>query len=131
MRLLLWHVDYIRVKTKEKALRNPPDGPWDLEEENCLVAFIAGERGDSNLTDRAKGEILTVMKNLGVNKVVLYPYVHLTQNPSSPREAYAQLLELEKALAEETEVKRAPFGWYKSFEVKVKGHPLSELSRKL
>ena len=26
-------------------------------------------------------------------------------------------------------VKRVPFGWYKSFEVSCKGHPLSELSR--
>ncbi|NCO18137.1 threonine--tRNA ligase, partial [Candidatus Pacearchaeota archaeon] len=29
------------------------------------------------------------------------------------------------------EVSRAPFGYYKSFELKVKGHPLSELSREI
>nr|QNO53329.1 threonine--tRNA ligase [Methanosarcinales archaeon ANME-1 ERB6] len=29
------------------------------------------------------------------------------------------------------DVKRAPFGWYKSFTLRCKGHPLSELSRKI
>jgi hypothetical protein len=28
-------------------------------------------------------------------------------------------------------VKRAPFGWYKSFKISCKGHPLSELSREI
>ncbi|KAF5414305.1 MAG: Threonine--tRNA ligase [Candidatus Methanophagaceae archaeon] len=29
------------------------------------------------------------------------------------------------------EVKKAPFGWYKAFTLRCKGHPLSELSRKI
>ena len=36
--------------------------------------------------------------------------------------------ELEK---EKFKVTRAPFGYYKEFELKVKGHPLSELSREI
>ena len=28
----------------------------------------------------------------------------------------------------ESTVKRAPFGWYKQFEIRAKGHPLADLS---
>jgi threonyl-tRNA synthetase len=37
---------------------------------------------------------------------------------------------IEEALKKEGfSVKRSPFGWYKGFDIKCKGHPLSELSR--
>ena len=35
----------------------------------------------------------------------------------------------EKALKKDYKITRAPFGWYKSFNISCKGHPLSELSR--
>jgi hypothetical protein len=38
---------------------------------------------------------------------------------------------LEKELSKKHKVIRAPFGYYKTFELKVKGHPLSELSREI
>ncbi|MFB6216222.1 MAG: threonyl-tRNA synthetase editing domain-containing protein, partial [Candidatus Aenigmatarchaeota archaeon] len=34
-------------------------------------------------------------------------------------------------LEQEYEVHTAPFGWYKEFEIHVKGHPLAELSRQI
>ena len=37
----------------------------------------------------------------------------------------------EKELKKSFKVTRAPFGYYKEFELKVKGHPLSELSREI
>ncbi|MBI4983483.1 hypothetical protein HZC32_02465, partial [Candidatus Woesearchaeota archaeon] len=37
--------------------------------------------------------------------------------------------EAEKILSRECQVTRAPFGWYKAFNISCKGHPLSELSR--
>jgi len=39
------------------------------------------------------------------------------------------MIEAEKILKNSYHVERAPFGWYKSFELSCKGHPLSELSR--
>ncbi|MHA2274655.1 MAG: threonine--tRNA ligase, partial [Candidatus Kariarchaeaceae archaeon] len=70
--------------------------------------------------------------DLKVDNLVLYPWVHLTSTPSRPdialkvmKQVEVNMLELDRF----SELKRAPFGWYKGFTVKVKGHPLSELSR--
>ncbi|MBU2503476.1 MAG: threonine--tRNA ligase, partial [Nanoarchaeota archaeon] len=66
---------------------------------------------------------------VGVKSVVIYPYAHLSSNLSSPDVASEVLEKAESALAKSFKVVRAPFGYYKEFELKVKGHPLSELSR--
>ena len=65
-------------------------------------------------------------------RVMVYPYAHLSSDLSSPELAVAALQNLESSLSSAGyEVKRAPFGWYKSFTVTCKGHPLSELSRSI
>jgi threonyl-tRNA synthetase len=69
---------------------------------------------------------------LKTKNVVLYPYAHLSKKLGDPETAIKILKETEKELQEEKfNVSRAPFGYYKSFELKVKGHPLSELSREI
>ncbi|OYT63306.1 threonine--tRNA ligase [Methanosarcinales archaeon ex4484_138] len=70
-----------------------------------------------------------VKKKLGVGRVVLYPYAHLSSDLSSHDVAVSVLKGLETGLDSDFEVMRAPFGWYKGFTLKCKGHPLSELSR--
>ncbi|MCX6777302.1 MAG: threonine--tRNA ligase [Candidatus Micrarchaeota archaeon] len=58
--------------------------------------------------------------------------MHLTPTPSSPDVAVKVLQGMEHFLdSKDFQVIRAPFGWYKSFDVKCKGHPLSELSREI
>ena len=58
-------------------------------------------------------------------KIVLYPYAHLSSNLGNPELAMKILEEAEKELKKKKfEVVRAPFGYYKEFELKVKGHPL-------
>ena len=42
-----------------------------------------------------------------------------------------KIAEIEEKLKEKFNVGRAPFGWYKSFKISCKGHPLSELSREI
>src|SRR3990167_1511863 len=61
--------------------------------------------------------------------IVLYPYAHLSSKLSSTDVALKTLEEAEKILAQDFKVTRAPFGYYKTFELKCKGHPLSELSK--
>ncbi|MBI2665154.1 threonine--tRNA ligase [Candidatus Woesearchaeota archaeon] len=60
---------------------------------------------------------------------MLYPYAHLSSALSAPKIAENFLKDAEQLLSTKYKVTRAPFGWYKSFEMKCKGHPLSELSR--
>src|SRR5947209_9381384 len=61
---------------------------------------------------------------------MVYPYAHLSTSLASREPAISILKALEEKLAQKGyEVSRAPFGWYKSFTISAKGHPLSELSR--
>jgi threonyl-tRNA synthetase len=55
----------------------------------------------------------------------------LSSNLASPEKAVEVLDETEKLLGKTFKVLKAPFGYYKEFELKVKGHPLSELSREI
>ncbi len=69
-------------------------------------------------------------KQVQAKNVVLFPYAHLSSNLASPSLALDILNETAKSL-KGFKVIQAPFGHYKEFEIKVKGHPLSELSREI
>ncbi len=131
MRLILLHSDRIWVEPRKKALKDakPAKG---LEVEDCLVVFTAFEERDEagDPIPNAVKEILDIMGKIKANKVVIYPWVHLTSSPSSSLYAEKMFNELYNALeAEDVTTYLAPFGYYKEFEIHVKGHPLAEWSR--
>ncbi|MDI9644915.1 MAG: threonine--tRNA ligase [Candidatus Verstraetearchaeota archaeon] len=136
MRLLLIHADYIEFTALEPAVPNPEEvknaGKKERVEE-CLVAFTTVEKPDEesprDVAERAAALILEHARTVGAKRVVLYPYAHLSSNLSRPDAAMEVLEQVEESLRGAVEVTRAPFGWYKSFEIRCKGHPLSELSR--
>ena len=135
MKVLLLHVDYIRFKPLKKALRKI-ESLSDKEKEGgeareAMVVLTAVEKGDSNVQEVVKSlvkEVKDVAGQVKAKNVVLYPYAHLSNDLSSPEIAVKVLEEAEKELKKFFKVERAPFGYYKEFEMKVKGHPLSELS---
>ena len=133
MRALFLHSDYIKVKPKVPALKER-DEPVELNvEPNVLVVFISVEKEDNENTVKALiDEILNIKEKVMAEKVVLYPYAHLSKNLANPKKA-RELLNLAYQLLKEKgiETYKAPFGWYKEFEIKVKGHPLAELSREI
>ena len=133
MKILQLHVDFIEYKPIKKELASAEEigEPVPVRKENLLVLFTAVEKGDDvELGDRAILEAKKFAQNLKVNSVLIYPFAHLSQNLSSPSEAFEVLKSMEnKAKSEGLETFRAPFGWNKSLEVKVKGHPLAEMSR--
>jgi len=135
MRLLLIHSDHIEYEARKKTPVAEEDiTPRDALDE-ALAVFCAVESADEEdidgVVDRAVREIADTAANLDVNAVMLYPYAHLSSDLSSPNAAVEALKKIEAGLIEEgtLTVKRAPFGWYKSFTLACKGHPLSELSR--
>lgn len=82
------------------------------------------------VAEAAKNSIVDVLGKLKENRVMLFPFAHLTSTLSSPQVALQILLSLEEALKKESfTVKRAPFGWNKEFDIKSKGHPLAVLSK--
>jgi threonyl-tRNA synthetase len=133
---LALHVDYIKVKPMDKAFESAEELNDDLKEvsmEEALVVFLASEVGDSeDVVFAMVKQIKEQMERINCKNVLVYPYVHLTDNPSNPSLAYSLTIKTEEELRKlNYNTKRAPFGWYKSFELKVKGHPLSELSKRV
>ncbi|MBX4196027.1 threonine--tRNA ligase [Candidatus Pacearchaeota archaeon] len=133
MRIITLHCDYIKFKPLKKALKSVEDLK-DMKEKvvkDPLVVLTAVEEGDNDQT--IKHLIASIKKTAGEVKakhIVLYPYAHLSSNLAKPDTALGYLVEAEAVLKKEGfEVTRAPFGYYKEFELKCKGHPLSELSR--
>ncbi|MTK63220.1 MAG: threonine--tRNA ligase [Methanobacterium sp.] len=136
MRILLIHSDYLKYKTKSKTriAEKIPEDKKQGEYENTLVVFTAVEKEDEKnpdiVVENAIKEINDVFGKVGAQIVAVYPYAHLSSSLSSPDMAKQILSNMETGLASlGVNVKRVPFGWYKSFEVACKGHPLSELSR--
>ena len=104
--------------------------------ENALVVFVTVEDVDvaniEDVVEQAVEDIVNVAEKIRAERVVIYPYAHLSQRLAPPVAARKVLELLESRLAErlgETRVHRAPFGWYKEFQIHCYGHPLAELSR--
>ncbi len=134
MRLLLIHSDYIEYEAKKKTKMAEENAVLQDREEDALTVFCAVESIDEEDLDgvilQAIGEIDRTAEQVKADKIVVYPYAHLSNDLASPETAIAVLNALKAGLeAEGYAVKRAPFGWYKSFKISCKGHPLSELSK--
>jgi len=138
MKILLLHTDYIKFKALKKALKSIGELSEKEKEEHlvkeALVVLTAVEKRDSDtkkIVEKLVESIADVVKQVKAERVVLYPYAHLSSDLASPEQAIEVLNEAEKELKKKFDVVKAPFGYYKEFEFKVKGHPLSELSREL
>ncbi len=138
MKTLNLHVDYIKFRALKKAINRIADlsenEKQEKEMKDALVVLTAVETPDTQnqeeIVHKLTDNIKEIAKQVNVKNIVLYPYAHLSSNLASPEIAPRILEKAEKALiAGKYNVLRAPFGYYKEFELKVKGHPLSELSR--
>jgi threonyl-tRNA synthetase len=134
MKILFIHADWIEWLPKTKAIKLAEETAKKAVRVNePLVAFIAVEKGDSKNVEqtvaRTIKEILDVVDKVKAKRVVLYPYAHLSSNLAEPDDGLKILKAIEVGLKEKIDTVRAPFGWYKGFEIKCKGHPLSELSK--
>lgn len=129
MRLLQLHSEYVeytpiseeigdaeKIKVETKKLRN------------LVVVFICIEKNDNKkIVDKALKEIKIYLEQIKVNKLLIYPYAHLSSDLATPKQAFELIRELEeRAKNVIDDVQRAPFGWTKSFNISVKGHPLAE-----
>jgi threonyl-tRNA synthetase len=139
LRILLIHADRFSYEVREKAIDYPEPLTNDRVKgffNDVLVVFVSVEKDDElnieEIVDSASKSIIDVAGRIGVNSIVLYPYAHLSSNLAPPKVAIDILVRLEESLrGGGVSVHRSPFGWYKQFEIKCKGHPLSELSRSI
>ena len=137
MRTLLIHADSFEYRLKEKT-KMAED--WSEDQKSAsfrevLVVFVTVEKRDSDIdaiARQAADDIAEVVGSVKAERVVIYPYAHLSSNLADPSQAIEVLKALVSRISEKgIEIHRAAFGWYKSFDIKCKGHPLSELSREI
>ena len=140
MKILSLHCDYIKFKPLKKALKEPEQLDKKREQltevKDPLVILTAVEKQDESNPNIIKDyieNIISLASQVGAKNIVLYPYAHLSPSLSSPQFALKTMENTEKELlnTKKYNVTRAPFGYYKEFELKCKGHPLSELSRSI
>ena len=130
MRILQLHCDKIEYTPIKKEISVAEDvEPTTVELDEVVVCFVAIEKGDDeHVVQNSVSQIKESMEKIGSKKLLLYPYAHLSANLASPSTALAILKSLEENF-EGIDVSHAPFGWTKSYQVKVKGHPLAESSK--
>jgi len=139
MRILLIHANRFSFRvTGETAVAMPSElekAGSEGEVSESLVVFVAAEKGDDANVESVVSQVIEGVSSLadqvGTDQLVVYPYAHLSSTLSSPRVAVRLLDEICQELQslDRYKILRAPFGYYKSFDISCKGHPLSELAK--
>jgi len=132
MRILQTHSDWIEYEPIQKEIAQAEDVEKKVYKLNdVLVVFTAVEAGDNeNVGKKAIDEIKEFLEKLKANRILIYPFVHLSNNPAKPNDALKILKSMGSyAKSLEIETYRAPFGWNKRITNAVKGHPLAEQSK--
>ncbi len=137
MRLLMIHVDSFTCRVTERGRSRVYEEPAEkcIFLEEGIVLLVSVEKEDEGnleeVCEEAVLEIGKIAKNLKVKDLLLHPFAHLFGKLSSPEDAVEGLVTLAGKLEEEGfHVKRTPFGWFHTLEIKAKGHPLSRVSRR-
>ncbi|WP_303645985.1 threonyl-tRNA synthetase editing domain-containing protein, partial [Halorussus litoreus] len=149
MRLLFVHADRFAFEASgaaeaENEASDASEGEPDGEEsadastagrmDECVVAFVAVERTDAvdldATVENAAAEVRGLADRLGVRRVALYPAASLSDDPADSDAARTALRGIHDALAD-LEVLRAPLDRYTSVDASWKGHPLSEVARRV
>lgn len=130
MRALLFHCKEYETKIGRLATRPAHLVPEKIKErkqrcEDCIVAFITVEK-DGNVQAASlalANEIAKMSEQAGYKKIVLVPFVHLSNNIAGTKESFQALNWVEQQLQERFRVMRAHFGSHKSLLLNVYGHP--------
>ncbi|MEM5882684.1 MAG: threonine--tRNA ligase [Candidatus Aenigmatarchaeota archaeon] len=134
MRILQLHADFIEYEPIKKEIAQAEEvekKKYRLEE--ILVLLTCVEEGDNEeVAKKAVEETKNFLQKLKLNKILIYPFAHLSSNIAKPSDALSVLKEMEEyAIKSGIETFRAPFGWNKALQIKIKGHPLAEQSRQI
>ena len=134
MRLLQLHADFVEYEPVDKEISEAEVVISKSKQriEEVVLNLITVELGDDEeVVSAALEEIHSYLAKVKSKKILIYPYSHLSSNLAPPNIAFSILKSIESSARKSLEVYRAPFGWTKSFNVKVKGHPLAENFRVL
>jgi threonyl-tRNA synthetase len=134
MRILQLHSNFIEYRPIQKEIATAEETERkEVRLEEIVVLFTAVEDGDNEaVAQKAMDEVQSSLSKLKVNRILIYPYAHLSSNLAKPSEALRVVKAMEAYAKEKgIETYRAPFGWNKQFIISIKGHPLAEQSREI
>ena len=132
MRILQLHSNFIVFKPVKKEIAMAEEAKKEENRlEEVVVLFTAIEKGDKEATaKKAIDDVQAFLQNLKVNRILIYPFAHLSSNLSKPSEALKIVKEMEAhAKQKGIETYSAPFGWTKQFTISIKGHRFGESRR--
>jgi threonyl-tRNA synthetase len=132
MKILQLHSDFIEYEPIKKEIGIAEETEKKLKRlEDLVVLFTAIEKDDDeNVIRQAIDEVKSSLNVIKANKILIYPYAHLSSNLANPNLAFKLIKEMESyAKKLKIETYRAPFGWNKKFHIQIKGHPLAEQSK--
>jgi threonyl-tRNA synthetase len=132
LRILQLHSNFIEYEPIKKEIATAEKCEKKKQRlEELVVLFTCVEKGDDEAVARkAVDEVRSSIQQLKVNRVLIYPYAHLSSNLAKPTTALKVVKEMEKHAKEAgIETYRTPFGWCKQFSISIKGHPLAEQSK--
>jgi threonyl-tRNA synthetase len=135
MRLLQLHSDFIEYEPVAKEIKDAEENisRSKVRLEDLVVALIAIENDDDeSIAKIAVDEIKKYLNIVKSKTLLIYPYAHLSSNLAAPTAAVEIIKAIERISKESLgDVHRAPFGWTKTFDIRVKGHPLAENAKVL
>jgi len=132
MRILQLHSNFIVYTPVEKEINIAEEAEKkETRIDEVVVLFTAIEEGDTEaLAQKAINDLRAFLGKQKTNRVLIYPFAHLSSNLSNPAEALKIIKAMETYAKEKgIETHRSPFGWNKQFTVSIKGHPLAEQAR--
>ena len=97
MRTLQLHSNYIVYKPVKKEISKAEDVTKEENRfEEVLVLFTAIEEGDNIVTvKKTIDDLQAFLQNLKVNRILIYPFAHLSSNLSKPSEALKLIKDME------------------------------------
>ena len=138
MRLLILHVSRFAYTATQKG-RSPLVEPLAAKTsvfEDGLLILAAAEAGDEQTADelaaRGAAEVVDLAEKVGARRALVHPFAHLFAEPA-PLAAAVELLDklTEQLQVGGLEASRSPFGWFFSWELSARGHPLSRVARQI
>jgi threonyl-tRNA synthetase len=132
MKILALHSNFIEYEPIEKEISDAEDAQkGKVRVDDLVVAFIAVEQDDDDIiASKAVEEIRSWLEKVKCNRLMLYPYAHLSSNLADAKSALRIINAIDSMLRKGNDivVYKAPFGWTKAFTLSIKGHPLAEHS---
>lgn len=133
------HSDYFKYQVVERTRFSEEVADAEksgVVDEPVLVVFICSEKADEagafQVARKAAEEIINIASQVGTNNLVLHSFAHLSNTLSSPKIAKKIISEMHQNLSSRGyRSVKTPFGWRNTFELRVKSHPVSKVSRKI